>query len=249
MALIALPALLVTGCVAPLRSPTSPTSPTAPQPQPQPPPKAPKPPKPQPPQPPQSTTQPAPTAASVDALAAAIAAAAKRSDHEPDGKLREQLAAQASRDADACLALEPQAAACLYGRALALGMQARAHPTQALSLLPTMLSSLSAAEAANPGYDEAGPARVKALVLIRAPGWPLGPGDAAAGLLAAQQAVARRPLFPPNLLALAEARAKSGDAQGARDSYGQARAAAQALPASADRDDWLSQADAALRRD
>jgi hypothetical protein len=185
----------------------------------------------------------------VDTLAAAIVAASKRSDHEPDAKQREELAAQANRDADACLAREPHAAACLYGHALALGMQARAHPTQALGLLPTMLGSLSAADAANPNYDEAGPARVRALVLIRAPGWPIGPGDAEAGLLAAQQAVARRPLFPPNLLALAEARAKSGDAQGAHDSYGQARAAAQALPASPDRDDWLSQADAGLRHD
>jgi hypothetical protein len=182
------------------------------------------------------------TARSIGELAAAIDAAAKRSDHEPDGKLRAQLAAQASRDADACLGHEPQAAACLYGHAVALGLEARAHPTQAAGLLTTMLDSLGSAEAADSAYDEAGPARVRALVLIRAPGWPLGPGDAEAGLLAARRAVALRPLYPPNLLALAEALAKTGDAKGARDTYAQAGALAQSLPATADRDDWLQQA-------
>jgi hypothetical protein len=208
----ALLALLLVGCVAPLRSPP-----------------------------------PAPTTQSISELAAAIAAAAKRSDHEPEAQVRAQLAAQASRDADACLTREPQAAACLYGRALALGLQARVHPTQAGSLLTAMLASLASAEAVDPGYDEAGPARVRALVLIRAPGWPLGPGDAETGRLAAQQAVKLRPLYPPNLLALAEALAKTGDSSGARAAFGQAREAAQALPATPDRDEWLKQAAEGLR--
>jgi hypothetical protein len=182
------------------------------------------------------------TARSTGELAAAIGAAARRSDHEPDGKLRAQLAAQASRDADACLGHEPQAAACLYGHAVALGLEARAHPTQSGGLLTTMLDSLGSAEAADPAYDEAGPARVRALVLIRAPGWPLGPGDAEAGLLAARRAAALRPLYPPNLLALAEALAKTGDKKAARDTYTQARVLAQSLPATPDRDDWLQQA-------
>jgi len=190
-----------------------------------------------------------PTAQSVDELAAAIAAAAARSDHEPDARIRAQLAAQARGDADACVARAPQAAACLYERAVALGLEARVHPAQAGSLLNTMLGSLAAAEAVDPNYDEAGPARVKALVLIRAPGWPLGPGDAEAGLLVAQHAVALRPLYPPNLLALAEARAKTGDSRGALESYQQARAAAQSMPATPERDDWLRAAGKALQRD
>jgi hypothetical protein len=189
---------------------------------------------------------PGPSADTVQGLAAAIADASRRSDHEPDPKIRAQLAAQAGRDSDACLARAPQAAACLYGHALALGLQARAHPGQALGLLNTMLASLASADAVDPSYDEAGPARVRALVLLRAPGWPLGPGDAEAGLRAAQQAVALRPTYPPNLLALAEAQAKSGDATGARERYAQARAQAQALPAGPDRDDWLREADRAL---
>ena len=191
---------------------------------------------------------PLPTAGTVEELAAAIAADAKRSDRESDSKIRSELAAEASRNAAACLTREPQAAACLYGRAVALGLEARAHPTRASELLKTMLNSLADAEVADPNYDEAGPARTRALVLIRAPGWPLGPGDAEAGLVAARRAVTLRPQYPPNLLALAEALAKTGDSNGARESYAHARALAQALPATPNRDDWLREADEALRR-
>jgi tetratricopeptide (TPR) repeat protein len=191
---------------------------------------------------------PVPTPVSVEELASAIAADAQRSDHEPDAKIRGELATEASRDAEACLAREPQAAACLYGRAVALGLEARAHPTRAGELLNSMLESLASAESADPNYDQAGPARVRALVLIRAPGWPLGPGDAAAGLVAARRAVTLRPQYPPNLLALAEALAKTGDPNGAREYYQRARDLAQALPSTAERDGWLREADEALRR-
>ena len=189
-----------------------------------------------------------PAPASVDDLAAAIAADSQRSDAVTDAKTREQLAEDADGNAQACLQLAPQAAACLYYHAVALGLQARAHPLRASELLKTMLESLNAAEAADPGYDQAGPDRVKALVLMRAPGWPLGPGDPDAGLSAARRAVQLQPQYPPNLLALAEALSKSGDAAGARENYQRARDLAQAAPASADRDDWLKQADQGLRR-
>lgn len=181
-------------------------------------------------------------------LAAAISAAAQRSDNEPDSKIRAELATQAGSDAQACIARDPQAAACLYGRAVALGLSARAHPTRAGEFLNNMLDDLARAESADSHYDEAGPARVRALVLIRAPGWPLGPGDIEAGLVAARRAAALRPLYPPNLLALAEALAKNGDAVGARESYARARDAALALPAAADKDQWLREADQGLQR-
>jgi hypothetical protein len=185
---------------------------------------------------------------SVAALAAAIEEAAQRSDHEPDSKRRGELAEEANRDAEACLVREPQAAACLYGRAVALGLEARAHPTRAGEFLSNMLDALARAESADPSYDEAGPARVRALVLIRAPGWPLGPGDAEAGLAAARRAVALRPLYPPNLLALAEALAQTGDGSGALENYARAQNAALALPAAVDRDEWLREADQGLQR-
>ena len=191
---------------------------------------------------------PGPQPSTTPELAAAIDADAKRSDHEPDAKVRAELAAEAGRDADACLAREPQSAACLYGSAIALGLEARAHPARAGESLSGMLDKLARAESADPNYDEAGPARVRALVLIRAPGWPLGPGDTDAGLEAARRAVALRPLYPPNLLALAEGLARTGDRSGARETYARARDAAQALPGAADRDEWLRDAEQGLKR-
>jgi hypothetical protein len=185
---------------------------------------------------------------SVEGLAAAIDADSQRSDHESDGKVRGALADEANGFADACLAQAPQAAACLYGRGVALGLEARAHPTRAGELLKSMLDSLKSADAADPNYDRAGPSRVRALVLIRAPGWPLGPGDADAGLDSARRAVALQPQYPPNLLALAEALAKTGDANGAREAYAKARDAAQAMPETSDRDGWLREADQGLQR-
>jgi hypothetical protein len=185
---------------------------------------------------------------SVVALAAAIDADSKRSDHETDSKARADIAAEASRDADSCLALQPQAVACLYGRGLAFGLQARAHPTRAAEYLNNMLDALTHADAADPNYDEAGPSRVRALVLLRAPGWPLGPGDTDAALVAARRAVALKPEYPANLLALAEALTKTGDGSGARDAYARARVAAIAMPASEDRDEWLRESDQGLAK-
>jgi hypothetical protein len=192
--------------------------------------------------------EPVAAQASVEELAASIHAAAARSERDPDPGSREQLAAQAGRDAAACLARDPHSVACLYGQAIALGLEARAHPLQASDLLTRMLAALSEAEAVDPDYDNAGPARVRALVLVRAPGWPLGPGDKDAGLIAAQRAVALRPQYPPNLLALAEALDSTGNKVAAREAYARARDAAQVLPTSPDRDDWIREADQALQR-
>ncbi|HEX3950206.1 MAG TPA: tetratricopeptide repeat protein [Steroidobacteraceae bacterium] len=184
----------------------------------------------------------------VEQLASAVADDARRSDAEPDAKIREQLAADAERNAQACLDRAPQAAACLYYHAIALGLEARAHPLHAGETLKSMLNALGAAEAADAQIDEAGPVRVKALVLIKAPAWPLGPGDPDAGLAAARQAVSLRPQYPPNALALAEALAKTGDIRGAREAYARARDLSQPLPASKDRDDWLRQAEQSLSK-
>jgi hypothetical protein len=152
------------------------------------------------------------------------------------------------QDALACLDKNPQAAACLYYHALALGLDARAHPLHANEALKSMLEALSRAEALDPEFDQAGPARVKALVLIKAPAWPLGPGDPDAGLESARHAVTLRPQYPANVLALAEALAKTGDVRGARENYLHARELSQVLAPSNDRDDWLREADGALAK-
>ncbi|HVW68324.1 MAG TPA: tetratricopeptide repeat protein [Steroidobacteraceae bacterium] len=186
--------------------------------------------------------------ATVEELAAAIKADSRRSDKETDGKARLQLAQEANGYAASCIAQAPQAAACLYGQGVAQGLDAQAHPTRALPLLKSMLQSLSSAEAADPSYDEGGPARVQALVLARAPGWPVGPGDADAAVEAARRAVSVRPDYPPNLLALGEALAKTGDPNEARDAYAKARDAAQALPPGEDRDGWVAEAERGLQK-
>src|SRR5260370_1111029 len=109
------------------------------------------------------------------------------------------------------------------GRGVAVGLEAGAYPPRAGATLKNMLEAWGRAESADPNYDEAGPARVRALVLIRAPGWPLGPGDAEAGLAAARRAVALQPQYPPNLLAPAEALGKTGDPDGAPGKKAHAR--------------------------
>ena len=185
---------------------------------------------------------------SVDGLVAAIQADSARNDKESDGQARARLADEASSYADACIAKAPQAAGCLYGRGLAFGLEARAHPTSANDALKSMLDALGRADAADPNYDQAGPSRVRALVLIRAPGWPLGPGDPDAGLVAARRAVELKPQYPPNLLALGEALAKTEDANGAHDAYAKARDAAQASPPGADRDEWVREAEQGLEK-
>jgi len=187
------------------------------------------------------------TVRSIGERAAAIKAAAQRTDHESDLRVRADLAAEANSNADACLALDSGAAACQYGKAVATGLEARVHPVRAAGLLGGMLQNLEKAEVADPNYDNAGPSRVRALVLIRAPGWPLGPGDTDAGLAAARRAVGLQPDYPPNILALAEALSKTGDESGARENYTHARDLAQSLPSGPERDDWLHDAEEGLR--
>lgn len=185
---------------------------------------------------------------SVEQYAAAIKANAQRTDHESDSRVRADLATQSSAAAEACLALDPRAAACQYSKAVATGLEARVHPTRAVGLLGGMLENLGNAEATDPSYDNAGPSRVRALVLIRAPSWPIGPGDTDAGLVAARRAVGLQPDYPPNVLALAEALSKTGDEKGARENYARARELAQSLSPAPERDDWLRDADEGLRR-
>lgn len=182
----------------------------------------------------------------VATLIASIASAAQRSEHESDPRVRTELADAARHAAEACIQAAPNDVGCLYGRAVALGLEAKEHPTRAPSILNDMLASLERAEALEPSYDNAAPARVQALVLIRAPGWPLGPGDPERGLAAARRAADLRPAYPPNLLALAEAQAKQGAVADARASYARALDAASRLSGNADQAEWLHAAERGL---
>jgi hypothetical protein len=114
--------------------------------------------------------------------------------------------------------------------------------------LKTMIPALQRAIEKDPLYDEAGPHRVLALVYVRAPGWPVGPGDVEAGLNEAKQAVALRPDYPPNAFALAEALAANKDRERAREEYIRGKALAAALRDAMDPDApfWIVEADEAL---
>jgi len=173
-------------------------------------------------------------------------------EHEQDGARRAALATEGVQVCQWCQRRAPQSIACTYRLALALGQQARERPTTASDALPRIVAFLEQVIAAEPRLDDAGPHRVLALTLLRAPGWPAGPGDPEAGLAHARQADALVPKHPANLLVLGEALAKTGDAVAARRAYEQAEALAKARAAAGDPDaaEWVASsatARAALR--
>ena len=108
---------------------------------------------------------------------------------------------------------------CTYRLALAIGQQARERSSTALDGLKQMTALLEQVIAAAPLLDAAGGHRVLALVLLRAPGWPTGPGDPDAALEHARQADTLAPDRAQNLLALAEALARTGAPDQARGVY------------------------------
>jgi hypothetical protein len=170
---------------------------------------------------------PPPTTLTPSQLLAAVQGDADRIDQSKDSAERTQLLAAATTSARQCLAEAPTDAACPYAQAQVLGLTAREHPVEAVARLKEMLASLAKAESLDPALDHAGPARLTAVVLLRAPPWPLGPGDVDAATDAAQRAVKRDPGYPPNLIALAQAQSKSGGVAQARATFNQALQAVQ----------------------
>lgn len=166
---------------------------------------------------------------------------ARAAEHEPEPARRERLAVAAVETAQPC-GEQPR---CDYWLAVALGLQAREKPTTAAEGVSLMLALLERAESGDPRLERGGPARIRALVLLRAPGWPLGPGDPEAGLAAARRAMEIDAAFPPNRIALAEALLRTGDREGGTR---EASAAAIAARGSTDPDagDWLRDAERLL---
>jgi hypothetical protein len=192
------------------------------------------------------------TALSPAQLVAAVQADTHRIDHSKEAAERTRLLATATANAQQCLAQAPDLGPCHYAWAQVLGLTARERPVQAAALLKQMLASLKQAEMLDPGFDHSGPARLTATVLLRAPGWPLGPGDADAAVVAAQRAVERDAAYPPNLIALAQAQAKTDAAAQARATYEKARAAiaqwnGASADAAADRTQWQLDLEQGLR--
>jgi hypothetical protein len=181
-------------------------------------------------------------------LIGATRAKAWRIDHEHDARVRAEMAVSAVQTAQWCGRRSPGLAACDYWLGVAVGLQAREVRVTADDGLKTMVPALQRAIDKDPAYDEAGPLRVMSLVLLRAPGWPVGPGDIEAGLEEAKKAVALRPDYPPNLFALAEAWTASKKRDLAREAYvkGIALAVARRDAMDPDAPFWIVEADEAL---
>jgi tetratricopeptide (TPR) repeat protein len=182
-------------------------------------------------------------------FAAAIRAKAFRLGREKDGAERLRLAQGAVVVGQLCQENAPGAAPCDYWLAAALGLQARERSATAKDALPRMTDLLRRAARADPSIDHGGPYRLLATVLLRAPGWPLGPGDPEAALPEAQAAVRIAQDFAPNQLALGEALRKNNRAAEARSAYSKALRLAIDATARGDPDatGWADEARAALR--
>jgi tetratricopeptide (TPR) repeat protein len=186
----------------------------------------------------------------VDGLLGAMRAITFRLEREKDGDARGKLAEQAVQLGQWCQRRAPQEPACDYRLAIALGQQARERSATGVDALKRMVELLRKAIAAAPAMDEAGPHRVLALVLARAPGWPVGPGDPEAALGEAREAAKLFPDAAENQLALAEALEKNEQPAEARAVYQRALALAQAADArkEPDAEGWQRDARAGLER-
>jgi hypothetical protein len=183
-----------------------------------------------------------------EGLVGLIRVLAFRLDHELDAATRQRLAPLAVSAGQLCSARDPASAACDYWLAIALGLQARERPSTGIDGVRRMVELLKRAAARDASIEEAGPERVLALVYLRAPGWPAGPGDDEEGLRLAQRAVALRPEHPPNVLALAEALRKNGRREEAHAVYTRARvmAAREAAEGHPDAPEWQREAEQGL---
>ena len=132
-------------------------------------------------------------------------------------------------------------------RGYRLGLQARERSSTGHDALPHMVDLLHKAAAADPPVDHGGPHRLLAILLLRAPGWPMGPGDVEAALPEARAAATIAPGYPPNQLAVGEALRKNGHPDEARAAYAEALRLATADSADPDSAGWADEARAALR--
>ena len=186
----------------------------------------------------------------VDALLGAMRAMTFRIEREQVSSVRARLSQEQVQLGQWCQRRAPSEPACDYRLAIALGQQAREHASTGKDALGKMVELLRKTTAAAPRLDSAGPHRVLALVLLRAPGWPMGPGDPEAALAEARAAVGLFPDDPANQLALAEALRKTESPDEARAAYQRALelATAESQAGDPDADRLRAEAAAALAR-
>ena len=171
-------------------------------------------------------------------------------DHEADPHAREVAAKLAVQAAQWCERTAPDLPACAYWMGAALGVQARERPTTGLSALPQIEAAFQKAAAKEPALEQGGPDRALALLYLRAPGWPTGPGDPDRGLEEARKAMTIASDYPPNVMALAEALVKTGDEAAGRSAWSRALDLSRQRSAQGDPDaaEWIAEAERALRK-
>ena len=144
-------------------------------------------------------------ATDTEPIIGAVRAQVWLAENDPDEERRRKTATESVSTAQWCSRRDPSDPTCSYWLALAVGVQANQRRATADDGLEVMVRALHRAIERDERTDHAGPHRVLALVLLRAPGWPTGPGDPDTGLTHAERAVALFPDFAPNWLALGEA--------------------------------------------
>jgi hypothetical protein len=183
-------------------------------------------------------------------LVCAMQTKAWLAEREKGVKDRTELSVSAVQVGQWCLRRDPASAPCKYWLAVSLGLQARDRPVTAEDGLKRMVQLLRDVAREAPLLDEAGPERVLALLLVRAPGWPVGPGDAEEAIPHARKAVDLRPEYPPNQVALGEVLIINGDKPGGQAALRRAIDLAGTDPWSKDPDapSWIADARALLPR-
>jgi hypothetical protein len=166
----------------------------------------------------------------VDALIGAMRAMTFRIEYEP-GVSKKDLASEEVQLGQWCQRRAPSDPECDYRLAIALGQQARERPATGRDAIGRMVDLLHHSIDAAPKLDSGGAHRVLAILLLRAPGWPIGPGDNEAGLDEARAAVEVAADSIGNQLALGEALAANDHADQAREAYKKAAALAEAAKA------------------